>query len=291
MATKPDKKICPVCSKVLDTDSMERHLNKSHGHKINPGQPSFSFPEDKHEDIHVVWNNIWFEKDQLIFKNTEFPLKPTSLKGVHKGLNTIREDYFLRLHKGKAYKLCHSKGVINQELSRGWKSLTGRIKIGIQKYEFKTSEYSKIGGSIDKEQISVFFNVSREKEPFIKYLAGLQDPHFPIIPILEVNSIGREESIIFRFFTRKNSVVVVWENVNQGRASHLFLTAIENHPDKMTEIEALILSSDFKWKRSVLHGGFTNSSTVKNRVSYLDNLQHKTLDNYRDRIQYIIDSY
>ena len=133
--------------------------------------------------------------------------------------------------------------------------------------------------------------MSREKEPFIKYLAGLQDPHFPIIPILEVNSIGREESIIFRFLTRKNSVVVVWENVNQGRASHLFLTAIENHPDKMTEIEALILSSDFKWKRSVLHGGFTNSSTVKNRVSYLDNLQHKTLDNYRDRIQYIIDSY
>ena len=290
MATKPDKKICPICSKVLDTDAMEKHLNKSHGHKNKPGQPSLSFPEDKYEDIHVVWGNIWFEKDQLIFKNTEFPLKPTPLKGVHKGLDTIREDYFLRLHKGKAYRLCHTKGVINQELSRGWKSLTGRIKIGIQKYEFKTSAYSKIGGSIDKEQISVFFNVSREKEPFIKYLAGLQDPHFPIIPILEVNSIGREESIIFRFFTRKNSVVVVWENVNQGRASHLFLTAIENHPDKMTEIEALILSN-FKWKRSVLHGGFTNSSTVKNRVSYLDNLQHKTVDNYRERIQYIIDSY
>lgn len=256
----------------------------------SPEQASLSFPIDQHEDIHIVWNNIWFEKDQLIFKNTKSPLKPTPLRGVHKGLDTIREDYFLRLHKGKAYRLCHSKGVINQEFSRGWKSLTKLIEIGIQKYEFKTSAFSKIGSTIDKEQISVFFNVSHEKEPFIKYLAGLQDAYFPIIPILEVNSIGREESIIFRFFTKKRSVVVVWENINQGRASHLFLTAIENHPDKMAEIEALILTN-IKRKRSILHGGYTNSSTVKNRVSYLDNLQHKSIESYKERIQNIIDSY
>jgi hypothetical protein len=290
MAPKSDKKICPVCGRVFDINTMERHLIKRHGHKVNTGQPSLSFPKDKHEDIYVVWENIWFEKDKLIFKNTKYPLKPTLLKGVHEGLNSIRDDYFLRLYKGKAYRLCHSKGVINQELSRGWSSLTKALEIAVQKYEFKTSTYSKIGRSIGTEQISYFFNMSIEKEPFIKYLASLQDPHFAVIPILEVNSIGREESIIFRFFTRKKSIVVVWENVNQGRATHIFLTAIENHPDKMDEIEALILS-DFKSKRSVLHGGFTNSSTVKNRVSYLDNLQHKTVDNYRERIQYIIDSY
>ncbi|WP_291399563.1 hypothetical protein [Daejeonella sp.] len=290
MVSRPDKKICPVCGVVMDPVSMEQHLNKRHGHKIDSLQPTLSFPEDKYQDIHVVWADIWFEKDKLIFKNSKYSLKPTTLKGVHSGLNTIREDYFLRVYKGKAYRLCHAKGVVNQEFSRGWKKLTEAITIAIHRYEFKTSSNSKIGVTIAREQISDFFNVSQEKEPFIKYLASLQDPQFPIIPILEVNSIGREESIIFRFLTKKDSVVVVWENIKQGRASHLSLTTIENLPAVIAEIEALILTN-IQRKRSILHGGYTNSSTVKNRVSYLDNLQHKTVDSYKERIQYIIDCY
>lgn len=123
-----------------------------------------------------------------------------------------------------------------------------------------------------------------------KYLAELQGEEFPVIPILEVNSAGKEESIIFRFLTKKRNVVVVWENVNDKRASHLFLTDIENHSAKMEDIENLILSN-LPEKRSIFHGGYTNSWTVKNQVRYLCNVAHSTLDEYKTRIEYIVACY
>lgn len=164
------------------------------------------------------------------------------------------------------------------------------IEIAILKHEFKTARYSKIGNGITKQQLADFFSVSKEKEVYFKYLGELQSEVYPVIPILEVNSAGKEESIIFRFETKKGNVVIVWENVNDKRASHLFLTTKEDHLQKMEYIEDLILS-DLPEKRAILHGGYTNSSTVKNQVRYLCNIMHTTLKDYKDRVTQIVDSY
>ena len=287
---------CPVCQLPLKKSVLGLHLLKAHPrHKpkitpVDPHQASLVFQEDDTENTYVLWENIWFEKDKLIFKNTKCSFKPTPLKGVHKGLDLIREEYFLRMHGRIPYKLSHIKGTIDQVRSRDWGKMTSVIELAIQKLEFKTSKYSKIGRGITKQQIGDFFSVSKEKECYFKYLAELQGDVFPVIPILEINSAGKEESIIFRFLTKKGNVVVVWENMNDKRASHLFLTDIENHSAKMMDIESLILSN-LPEKRAVLHGGYTNSSTVKNQVKYLRNITHSSLDEYKSKVENIVAYY
>jgi hypothetical protein len=84
--------------------------------------------------------------------------------------------------------------------------------------------------------------------------------------------------------------LILWENINDNRATHIFLANKNTHDDDLNAIEAFILSpiSD---KRAILHGGYANTIEIRKRTKYLTSILHDTLSDYQSRFLNLIYNY
>lgn len=237
--------------------------------------------------FYVIWDNVSFAKDKLIFSTSNLTIHPLQLRGVHEGLNIIKKEYFLRLFGDKVYKLQQLHGRILIELSRDWVKFISVIEFAKNHYDFKVAKSSKIGVTLSKTVAHQIFLTSREKKVYLQYLAQIQDDQFGVTPILEVNGSRKEESLIFRVRTKHNKILVIWENIYDGRASHMFLTDPASHDSDLLKIFGFILSNTPE-KRSLLHGGYLMSEAVRKNLNYLSNVLHDTLEEYISKVERIV---
>src|SRR5690606_13940068 len=115
--------------------------------------------------------------------------------------------------------------------SDGYQIIKNSLEFAFEFLSFSQHDIKKLG------KLKAFENLSKKgcinllkqyKNQYIDYLAINQTETMKIIPILEYMNGCVEQSIIFRILTKRNKLLIIWENINQNRASHLFLTEINS---------------------------------------------------------------
>lgn len=114
-------------------------------------------------------------------------------------------------------------------------------------------------------------------------LASLHDGSFRLIPIIESINGQKEESFIFRLKSKQNNILVVWENVNENRASHIFINTPKNHEQYLHKLESFICTP-MRTKRIHLHLNSKENQSLKQELKYLKSIKHTTLQSYQREV-------
>lgn len=231
------------------------------------------------------WDNFDFGENQLLFpiEKCRKILNPIRLFGVNQSLNLIKNSYFKRLYGDCVLEFTIFQDNIIPEESGGYKIIKDSIELAIEFLSFCQLDYKKIG------RLRVFENISRSetinilrefKNPYIDYLAINQDEKFKVIPILEYMNGKIEQSLLFRTITESGKLLIVWENINPNRATHLFLTNQEKSQNILAKIEEYLIRDDISCKRSLLYDSSKFAKNFKKEISYIGNINHTLFEQY-----------
>jgi len=141
-------------------------------------------------------------------------------------LNKIREELFLKHDGYKLYKMRSYENIIMLQWSKDIQDILSLIDSAIELYNFKFEKSNRIKflseiflERLSNDKLLTFFDYNIDKAPYIKFLYSLQDAESKLIPILEVIGGTKEEGFLFRLKDNRGNIIVVWENINQGRAT------------------------------------------------------------------------
>lgn len=244
---------------------------------------------------YIIWDDIIFSKDHIKFDSTRLKtiLKPIKIQGVFDSLNLIKKEYFQRLYPKKIFKLYFFEGDIVLEKSPGWKEIMTTIEFAKEFYEYKflkifnQGKY-KIFKELSNTEINLLFEKEFSKSEYLKFLASLQNAQFKIVPVMEFINNHTEESFLFRILTKKNNILIIWENVNESRATHLFCSSSGNERATMNSIQEFICRNDLSTKREILHLNDNNSKVIKKRLNYFKAINHRSIIEYKYEIHKLI---
>lgn len=82
---------------------------------------------------------------------------------------------------------------------------------------------------------------------------------------------------------------MIWENVNESRATHIFISSIESHETVLTKVESFVCTS-MKYKRSLLYFENEESEIIRRELGYLSTLRHGDFEDYKNKIQQLIEN-
>ena len=242
--------------------------------------------------INIIWDDIYFQKNKICFTANRLKkkLNPVHCKGVLDSLNQIKQEYFNRLFSDKSYKLTFLKGDLLLDHSPAWNKILETIEFAKEFYEFKylmfTKRRIKHFNHLTNEEIINLFSDSFSKSQYLKYLALKQDREFRIIPEFLNNRF--EESFLFRVYTKNKSILIVWENVNYSRATHIFSTQSELHIHELESIEEFICRDDIGTKRSMLYKTDIDAENIKLILNYIKSIRHVNLEEYKSDLEMVI---
>ncbi len=249
------------------------------------------------KEYSIIWDDVEFGKDEIKFKPNRLRtiLKSVHCKGVVESLNSIKTEYFERLYSGKVFKLTFLKGEILLNKSPGWKQIIETIEFAKEFYEYKypnlnrTRNIIKFKGLSNQEIISLF-DTSFLKSDFLKFLASKQSEIYKIIPAIEYINNHSEESFIFRFTTLKETTLIIWENVNEARATHIFVSKEDDKQNTLDLVEDFICRQDIVTKRSLLYYTDMEARKIKEDLNYLKSIRHNSLSEYETEIKWLIEN-
>jgi len=236
------------------------------------------------------WDDFIFGNNELIFpiEKTRKIINPIRLFGVNPSLNLIKDTYFKRLYDHAKLNFTIFEHKILPEKSNGYQIIKNSIEFAYEFLSFSQFDIKKIG------KLRAFENLSKDscinilkqyKNKYIDYLAINQTETMKIIPILEyINGIV-EQSLIFRIITKSEKLLLIWENINENRATHLFLTDIELGEEKLMRIEEFLIRNDIRCKRSTLYDISVSSNSFKNDLSYIGHINHTNLNEYCEKLR------
>jgi hypothetical protein len=246
----------------------------------------------------LIWDDFIFKKDKIEIKTERIKtiLLPIEWKGSFESLNLIKNEYFNKIHRG-LFKMGFYNGELQKDLSPGWEKINNSIEKATEYYDFKYN-FKKINiehnifEELTNIQIMNFFENSFHKSHYLKYLATIQNSEYKIIPIWEAINNTKEETFIFRLKTIKNNILVIWENANDSRASHLFLISETQNRNQLKLIQEYITTNEITTKRSLLHNSTsTFSKGIKSELNYINHINHLNLNDYKSKIKHIINNY
>jgi hypothetical protein len=238
---------------------------------------------------YMIWDDIYFEENKIRFSPNRINaiLHSVEFKGVIPELNIIKDEYFKRLFDREVYKLKFFKSNLLVSKSPDWEKILNKIEIGKQYFEFIATKKSKIGPSLSIDEALKLYNSSFKKSHYLKFLASIQFKEFKLIPIIEVIGSLREKSFIFRLTSKANKTIFIWENVNENRATHVFVSPAESSENILISLESFICTQ-MTSKRSLLYMTDKENSNLKKDLGYLTSIRHDNIDSYKRQIKTIL---
>ena len=175
--------------------------------------------------------DITFAKDEILLKSDSIRvnsvLKPVPLKGSIPELNNIKKEYFDKRHR-KMIKLTFRNGNFLMKDNPTWVKLSTLVEDARRFYESSKigSRNPKEGHRIKTYKTAADFILEFASDPKIRYYKFLANRQAmdreSIITIEEFIGESIETSILFQLHTVKDNILLIWENVNDSRASILF---------------------------------------------------------------------
>jgi hypothetical protein len=255
-------------------------------HSIKPSKPI---------DIHVIWEDLEFDRDLIRFKMSRVQkhISPIVYHGITKSLNTITKEYFERLFGKIAFHFSIIDGEIDQRNSRGFVKLLDTIEFikhnpegNFQQHEGEIKKYFR--RELSKTDFRKSYVSLISKNIFIKYLAHKLSSNFRIIPIVESNNKFEEDAFIFRFETRKGKILVIWENAKNSRATYVFLHSRSKHQKLLGKLEEYIITKSIHNKRETLFSLAEESWKIKEKLLLISTIRHTNLEIFRQEIEYYL---
>lgn len=242
--------------------------------------------------FYVIWDDILFDKDKIRFSPNRLDaiLPSIGFKGVFEELNNLKQEYFKRLYDKDVYKLTFNRNSLQIDKSPDWKRISDTIEIGKQYFQFKTNVKSSFGPRLSTQSIVKLYKLDFERNQYLKFLASVHDGAFKLIPIIESINAQKEESFIFRVKSNKNNILIVWENINENRATHIFINPPNSHEKDLQKLESFICTP-MKTKRIHLHLNSGENQTLKQELKYLKPIKHTTILSYKQEIQNLIKNH
>lgn len=242
------------------------------------------------KSYYLTWDDISFEKNKVKFSPNRINsiLQSVELKGVFQELNNIKEEYFKRLFYNEVYKLNFYKSRLLISESPDWQRILKKIEVGKQFFEFKSNKTYKLSSGLSVNEALTIHKSIFAKSTYLKYLASIQDKDFKLIPIIETVSDSDENSFLFRIQSKSNKILILWENVNENRATHVFMSTIESHSQTLSIIESFICTR-MVIKRSLLYYKDIENISMKNELGYLTTIRHESLSNYKAQIRALVE--
>jgi hypothetical protein len=248
----------------------------------------------KEQTHYFPWEKIYFFKDRAQLTFTKMKMfKTIPLKGSLEILNDIKDEYFRKLHP-KPVKMFYYDNAFDMRLSIDWQRVCELIEPAIEFMQFRIHREPKprFGKfeQLSPEHLSLLWSEKISRSVFLKYLASRQSSAYKIIPVIEYQNGMREESFIFRLRTLSGRILIVWENGNPGRATHLFIAEQNNVDDRLAFIESYVMNS-LNGKRLLLHEHDAEARQVKKTLHFIQSLSHDELSNYKTELQTVLNRY
>lgn len=242
--------------------------------------------------FYIIWDDILFDKDKIRFSPNRLDaiLPSIEFKGVFEELNNLKQEYFKRLYDKDVYKLTFDRNSLQINKSPDWKRISDTIEVGKQYFQFKTNVKSSFGPRLTTQSIITLYKSDFERNQYLKFLASIHDGAFKLIPIIESINGQKEESFIFRVKSNKNNILVMWENMNENRATHIFINTPNSHEKDLQNLESFICTP-MKTKRSQLYLNSLKNQTLKRELKYLNSIKHTNILSYKQEIQILIENY
>lgn len=285
--------------KILWQSLEEDRLKKEFELKVQ-NQLEFERQKQKHIEDNtkyyiVIWDDIIFEKNKIKFdiKRLKAILTPVNSPGILECLNLIKDEYFQRLYGKKFYKLGFYNSEILIEKSPDWKLITDTIEFAKEFYEYKYVNFkfkgkTKLFSHLSNPEIIKLFDSSFSKNDYLKFLATRHSNEYKIIPVMEYSNHHIEESFLFRLLTKKQTTLIIWENVQDSRATHVFASPQCNHTEILELVEEFICREDFSTKRSILYNTDSEAKKLKKELNYFKSIKHTSLIEYKAEFDKIL---
>lgn len=254
------------------------------------------FVNSECKSYYITWSDVTFDKDKVHISPDRAFVKPIEYIGSIESLNLIKQDYFSRVFSHAIYKLTFYHGSIDKDLSRDFGKFSNAIELAKEYYHFKfnVKKTSIFKGyeKLSHDQLSKLYSNYFERSQYLKFLAQNQSRQFKIIPIIEYMNGVMEEGFIFRKACTKFEVMIIWENTNEGRATYIFHSKIDEIGKYLRNIETFIIN-EIDNKRSYIRSQTKESLKVSKQLNLVDTINHTTLQDYKQnfkRISEIISS-
>ncbi|NTS43007.1 hypothetical protein HRG84_19125 [Flavisolibacter sp. BT320] len=305
------KVICFVCHSEVKRSKYASHLKVEHGignystkkrrylitenaKSINSGSGTNLNSTTGNGDcsFHFITDDILFKNKSIEIgdRETEKKFDPILCKNSIEGLDKIKQEFFLRHHGKKLYKLTASGKKIILHLSPDVQSILNLVDEAIEYYHFRFDKTHKARflsekalQNLSNESILKIFGKNLDKEPYLEFLYSLHSDEYKLIPVLEFIGNKEEESFLFRIKGKKGSLLVVWENLNLARATYFF--RIDPASSMLQEILNFIAEHEHG-KRSFLRSP-QNSWWATEVLGFMGFVEHNELDTYINEVHQI----
>ena len=161
-------------------------------------------------------------------------------------------------------------------------------------YNLGDIEYfrKKILNNIDNNCIASVYNL-KNRSVYLGYLISRQGNEYKIIPTSERrafrsnNLIIKEDAFLFSFIVN-NSSYIIWENLEESRATHIFHCSKEEYSNAIQKVYDYIVSPEIANKREILH---TSCLEIfkgnKGSVAYCGWINHTCQDEWKSKLDEI----
>lgn len=251
---------------------------------------------DQYSTHSVIWDDIVFSKNQISFRpgRLQAILPAIPAKGVIPELNLIKAEYFHRLYGRRIFKLSFSGTQLlkDEQLSPGWPRLLDALEFAQQLYQLEYAKdkhafihRAKGMTNIDLQEL---YQQILQRSEYLKFLASRLDHEFRLIPIVEYSNGQFEDSFLFRFRNKRGHVLVIWENLKPGRATHVFKYEEQAGTDVLQKIESFIMSEAYHKKRSRLTSSTPADKKLRKELYYHKKYSHKSFVDFKTNIEYLL---
>lgn len=240
----------------------------------------------ENDNYYLNWDNLFFSQN-LITLNISGKNYSFIYKGINSNFNIIKEFYFKTKHesilhfkiKNNKIDLLNSNGYLQiKSLIENYQSESKIIFDFVDKINFDVI-------SLNKSQFIEYINShkKREKTKFIEILSSYQSTKHNLIVLFEKNNQKEENTVIFRVLTKHSQELIIWENFEDSRASHIF---IENRNIKT--ILNYIITDNLNYKRKRLWLNTIDSKKLKLKLNYLGHIKHIDQSSYIKKLEEFI---
>lgn len=271
---------CQYCDSLILLEHYQIHLNKFHKKTITSNTNT---EEREIKKIYLFWEDISFGNDCIKFNisRTKTIIRPLPYQGVNESLNQIKSEYFKRIYSKDHFKLWIYRNEVLLNKSKDLKKIFEQIEIFKGKRAVHgNNTINNRNKTTDHSSLEILVN----KNQYTKFLGSLQDTSFKMKPIWEFISNQFEEALLFRFKTKTEKILLVWENINTKRASHIFLYSDAKQETILKEIEKYIYTNNTLGKRQLLYLNTTKATQTKQKLAYYCHLMHTNLSDYKKEI-------
>ncbi len=244
----------------------------------------------------ITWKHIIFDEGSIRFSDSVGSnIQSYPFSGSIKYLNLIKDEYFERTYPFERFRLLFYQGKLQPRHSPDLHRLLRTIKEGKIYLEHHPviRQKPRVLELADERPFSASAHNVIDRIPHLKVLSTFQIKGEALITIKEAIGTTTEDAFIFKAKTLSGKFLIIWENVNESRACHIFLASDKSEATLITQrLSSFIKRTDLTRKRELLWGRKNGDTNFQAYLHYFKSIKHtgRGVRSFEGKIKWLIKS-